>query len=154
MRVVPAHAANNKRQKRGASTTPAKTGSPGKRALSFVDTLATNGKLSLVRVKIETGRTHQIRVHLQDKRTPVYGDDLYGFPDWNKRLDKALPGGARPLLHAYKLQLHHPVTGERLAFTAPIPDDMAQILKTISPNAEEDFPEIVGPTFSHGDTPW
>mmetsp|Transcript_27899 Transcript_27899/g.42730 ORF Transcript_27899/g.42730 Transcript_27899/m.42730 type:complete len:110 (+) Transcript_27899:680-1009(+) len=61
----------------------------GRRALSFVDTLAFDGKLSVVQVRIETGRTHQIRVHLQDQHTPIYGDDVHGLGDWNKRLLKS-----------------------------------------------------------------
>jgi 23S rRNA pseudouridine1911/1915/1917 synthase len=74
----------------------------GQRALSFVDTLAFDGKLSFVQVRIETGRTHQIRVHLEDRHTPVYGDHIDGIADWNKRLSKT-HAIARPLLHAYRL---------------------------------------------------
>merc|ERR1712241_1477967 len=104
----------------------------GRRALSFVDSLAFDGKLSLVRVRIETGRTHQIRVHLQDRHTPIYGDDIYGLPDWNKRLSKSHQI-ERPLLHAYQLKFSHPVTGEPMVFKAPLPDDMFKIAKNIYP---------------------
>eukprot|EP01083_Nonionella_stella_P241520 843375_1 len=95
----------------------------GRKALSFVDTLAFDGKLGVAQVRIETGRTHQIRVHLQDRTTPIYGDDVYGFADWNKRLAKS-QGVQRPLLHAFKLELTHPVTGKKMIFRAPMAEDM------------------------------
>jgi 23S rRNA pseudouridine1911/1915/1917 synthase len=114
MRVVPDH------------------GSNGRRAVSRVDTLAFDGKLAFARVQIETGRTHQIRVHLQDRRTPIYGDDVYGLADWNQRLERT-HGIARPLLHAYQLQLSHPVTRETMMFRAPLPHDLQKIVQTIDP---------------------
>ena len=104
----------------------------GRRALSFVDTLAFDSKLSLVQVRIETGRTHQIRVHLQDRHTPIYGDDIYGIADWNKRLLKT-HGIERPLLHAFRLEVDHPVTGERMTFVAPMADDMKKMATAIWP---------------------
>jgi 23S rRNA pseudouridine1911/1915/1917 synthase len=112
----------------------------GRRALSFVDTLAFDGKLSFVQVRIETGRTHQIRVHLQDRHTPVYGDDVYGIADWNKRLSKTY-AIARPLLHAYRLEVDHPVTGERMVFTAPMAADMKKIANNIWPDGAAELPE-------------
>ena len=106
----------------------------GRRALSFVDTMAFDGKLSVVQVRIETGRTHQIRVHLQDRHTPIYGDEVYGLSDWNKRLVKT--GINRPLLHARRLELDHPITGEHMTFLAPLADDMMQVSKAIWPDIE------------------
>jgi 23S rRNA pseudouridine1911/1915/1917 synthase len=113
----------------------------GRRALSFVDTIAFDGKLSLVQVRIETGRTHQIRVHLQDRHTPVYGDDVYGLQDWNKRLSKTHKI-QRPLLHAYKLEIGHPVTGEKMVFVAPLAGDMLVVAKAVFPQGEEELPAI------------
>jgi 23S rRNA pseudouridine1911/1915/1917 synthase len=113
----------------------------GRRALSFVDTIAFDGKLSLVQVRIETGRTHQIRVHLQDRHTPVYGDDVYGLQDWNKRLNKTHKI-QRPLLHAYKLEIGHPVTGEKMVFIAPLAGDMLVVAKAVYPQGVEELPEI------------
>lgn len=113
----------------------------GRRALSYVDTLAFDGKLSIAQVRIETGRTHQIRVHLQDRHTPIYGDDIYGIEAWNKRLMKA-SGIARPLLHAYKLELNHPITGEKLTFTAPMAEDMKEIASKIWPTGAEEASQI------------
>lgn len=111
--------------------------SQGRRALSFVDTLAFDGQLSVVQVRIATGRTHQIRVHLQDRHTPIYGDDVYGLKDWNDRLAKAHQIRDRPLLHAYKLQIQHPVTGETMEFCAPLADDMLRVAKTICPRGDD-----------------
>jgi 23S rRNA pseudouridine1911/1915/1917 synthase len=104
----------------------------GRRALSFVDTMAFDGKLSVVQVRIETGRTHQIRVHLQDRHTPIYGDEVYGLSDWNLRLAKT--GINRPLLHARRLELDHPITGEHMTFLAPLADDMLRVSKAIWPD--------------------
>lgn len=113
----------------------------GRRAISHVDTLAFDGKLSIAQVRIETGRTHQIRVHLQDRHTPIYGDDVYGIDVWNKRLLK-VDGIERPLLHAYKLELDHPITRERMTFTAPMATDMKGIAQKIWPSGLDEVPEI------------
>jgi len=109
----------------------------GKNALSFVDTLAFDGKLSVAQVRIETGRTHQIRVHLQDRTTPIYGDETYGFSDWNKRLAKG-HNIARPLLHAFRLELEHPTTGQRMVFKAPMATDMETIVSGIWPEGRSE----------------
>ena len=125
---------------KSAGTKPiASLSQSGRRALSYVDTLAFDGKLSLARVKIETGRTHQIRVHLQDRHTPIYGDDVYGIADWNKRLKKA-HGIERPLLHAFRLELHHPITDEPMVFEAPMADDMQKLARTIWQEGPEKLP--------------
>lgn len=113
----------------------------GRRALSYVDMMAFDGKLSLVQVRIETGRTHQIRVHLQDRHTPILGDEVYGLADWNKRLLKQ-HSISRPLLHAYTLEVNHPVTGERMSFRAPMAEDMNRISKNIWPQSEEERPDL------------
>lgn len=117
------------------------TSQAGRRAISHVDTLTFDGKLSLVQVRIETGRTHQIRVHLQDRHTPIYGDDVYGLADWNKRLMKT-HAIERPLLHAYRLEVNHPISGERMVFIAPLADDMKNIARAIWPQGQEERPEL------------
>ncbi len=78
-------------------------------------------KLALVLVEILTGRTHQIRVHMAHLKTPVLGDTLYGGR--NPSLT-----AQRQLLHAWKLSIPHPVSGETLDLTAPLPDDFKRIL--------------------------
>ena len=86
-------------------------GPPGKPAVSHFRTLSFDGKLSAVLARIETGRTHQIRVHLQHRRTPILGDETYGNLDWNKKANLA-HGIDRPLLHAYETEFIHPFTGK------------------------------------------
>ncbi|MCB9741188.1 MAG: RluA family pseudouridine synthase [Alphaproteobacteria bacterium] len=73
---------------------------------------------SLVEARLETGRTHQVRVHLSEARLPVLGDTLYG----NKGAARAFP---RLALHAFRLAFDHPSSGERMRFEAPLADDMA-----------------------------
>jgi 23S rRNA pseudouridine1911/1915/1917 synthase len=75
---------------------------------------------ALLRVRLETGRTHQIRVHLAAIDLPVAGDPLYG-----KRSDLGLD---RQFLHAARLAFPHPFTGERVETTSPLPDDLAAFL--------------------------
>jgi 23S rRNA pseudouridine1911/1915/1917 synthase len=106
-------------------------GPPGKLAISHVRTLAFDGKLSVALVRIDTGRTHQIRVHLQHRRTPIVGDEDYGNADWNKKLSRSNDVN-RPLLHAYEIEFEHPFTGQTILARAPVPDDMSSLIGTIT----------------------
>ncbi|AZR73013.1 RNA pseudouridine synthase [Anoxybacter fermentans] len=81
---------------------------------------------TLVKVNLETGRTHQIRVHFRYIGYPVVGDDKYGYKE-------SLPV-KRQMLHAYQLTITHPRTGEKKTFTAPIPEDMEKILVELRKN--------------------
>ena len=81
-------------------------------------------ELSLVQLYPETGRTHQIRVHLKYINHPIVGDYLYAGRKTARRDRTWAP---RVMLHAQKITFTHPVTGELLAFEAPIPDDMSGI---------------------------
>ena len=83
--------------------------------------------LALAEVRIFTGRTHQIRVHLSSIGLPVLGDAVYG-----RHTD--FPGVTRQMLHAWKLSLPHPVTGDVLDFTAPIPADIQRMKDLILGN--------------------
>jgi hypothetical protein len=65
---------------------------------------------------------------------------IYGIADWKRRLSKT-HAIARPLLNAYRLELDHPVTGERMVFTAPMAADMKKIANTIWPDGETELPE-------------
>jgi len=107
-------------------------GPPGKPAVTHIKTLAFDGKLSVALVRIETGRTHQIRVHLKERRTPIAGDEAYGNNDWNKKLLRS-DSIERPLLHAYETRIEHPFSGKQLTFRAPLPSDMAKLVKKLSP---------------------
>jgi 23S rRNA pseudouridine1911/1915/1917 synthase len=96
----------------------------GRPAVTRYDTMETLGNFSLVRLKPETGRTHQLRVHLTHVHHPVIGDEKYGRrSSWNLMVEVK-----RQMLHAHKIRFRHPVTGESVEFTAPMPDDMARIL--------------------------
>jgi 23S rRNA pseudouridine1911/1915/1917 synthase len=92
------------------------------------------GKFSLVEVKIDTGRTHQIRVHMASLGHPVVGDALYGAPrEMRARRGRATDeGGAvslpRNFLHAAQLKLVHPRTGEKIALTSPLPQELRAFL--------------------------
>ncbi|MDD2236265.1 MAG: RluA family pseudouridine synthase [Kiritimatiellae bacterium] len=96
----------------------------GREAVTHYRTEERFAACSWMRVKIETGRTHQIRVHMAHAGHPVLGDRVYGrTPD---RLD--LPSVARQMLHAEKLVFRHPRTGEKLECTAPLFPDMQEVL--------------------------
>lgn len=86
----------------------------GKPAVTHFEVLAEAAGQAMLRVRLETGRTHQIRVHLSAIGHPVYADPLYG---------EAIPG-RRLWLHAERLAFEHPVGGAALEFTAPIPEDL------------------------------
>jgi 23S rRNA pseudouridine1911/1915/1917 synthase len=89
---------------------------------------------SLLRIAIHTGRTHQIRVHLNAIGHPIVGDSLYGGV--HRRVPhhlRAVLRLTRPFLHAERLAFTHPVTGERLEFTAPLPHDLRDTLEEIEP---------------------
>jgi 23S rRNA pseudouridine1911/1915/1917 synthase len=94
---------------------------------------------TLVQVKLETGRTHQIRVHMAHIRFPLLGDQVYGGrfqmpPDCSERLEKELRSFKRQALHAAKLGLVHPVTDEYCEWQQPLPDDMTRLLAALTDN--------------------
>jgi 23S rRNA pseudouridine1911/1915/1917 synthase len=91
------------------------------------------GWLSLLRCRLVTGRTHQIRVHLAALGLPIVGDPLYGEPRHRGIADPALAALCRDFprqaLHAWRLGLRHPVTGQALALRAPLPADLGRLLR-------------------------
>lgn len=99
----------------------------GREAVSRVYCEEVFAEASLVRVAIETGRTHQIRVHMAHLGHPVLGDALYGG---RKKVVEAV-GVERQLLHAWRLELSHPVSGERFCFEAPMPGDMVDVIQQL-----------------------
>jgi 23S rRNA pseudouridine1911/1915/1917 synthase len=90
----------------------------GRPSLTEYRVMKQRADFALVELTLHTGRTHQIRVHMAHIGHPVVGDTTYG------RAHKSDISVARPLLHAYKLGFTHPRTGERMEFTAPMPDDL------------------------------
>src|SRR5207237_7989815 len=93
----------------------------GKAALTRVKVL-TRGEYSLLEVRLMTGRTHQIRVHLAHAGHPILGDDKYGDFSLNHALAKQ--GVRRLFLHARRLEFAHPISGEHVELEAKLPDDM------------------------------
>lgn len=93
----------------------------GKIAITDYEALERCGGYTLARFDLHTGRTHQIRVHAKYLNHPVVGDDVYG----RKKREFGLNG---QLLHAYRLEFTHPVTGGRMTFTAPLPDYFSAVL--------------------------
>jgi 23S rRNA pseudouridine1911/1915/1917 synthase len=94
---------------------------------------------TLVQVKLETGRTHQIRVHMAHIRFPLLGDQVYGGrfqmpPDCSEQLEKELRSFKRQALHAAKLGLQHPVTDEYCEWEQPMPEDMTRLLAALAEN--------------------
>ena len=113
-------------------------GSQGKPAITHYKTIETYGYVSLVECKLETGRTHQIRVHFSFNKHPVFNDEEYGgdqilkgttftkYQQFIKNCFKILP---RQALHARSLSFDHPLTGKRLSFETELPDDMKQVIE-------------------------
>ena len=87
----------------------------GKRAVTHITPIEATPGGSLLDIQLETGRTHQIRVHLAAIRHPLAGDWLYGERN-----------AVRPMLHAAELELTHPLTGQTLRVAAPVPDDFRE----------------------------
>jgi len=112
--------------------------SEGKPAITHYKVLENLGYISLVECKLETGRTHQIRVHFSHIKHPLFNDEEYGgdqiikgttftkYQQFIKNCFKILP---RQALHAKSLSFTHPVTGKRLHFDSDLPDDMVQVIE-------------------------
>ncbi|MFM8588915.1 MAG: RluA family pseudouridine synthase, partial [Limnohabitans sp.] len=94
----------------------------GREAITHWEKLEDYGVAALLRCQLETGRTHQIRVHLASQGHPIAGDDKYGDFEWNKTLQKQ--SLRRMFLHAWRLQFNHPATGQRMALQAELPADL------------------------------
>ncbi len=101
----------------------------GQEAETIFHRLARSEDMSLLEAQLLTGRTHQIRVHLAHLKHPVLGDEKYGDFELNKALKKR--GLKRMFLHAARLQLKHPETGEALEFKSPLPADLEQFAAAI-----------------------
>jgi 23S rRNA pseudouridine1911/1915/1917 synthase len=111
----------------------------GKRAVTHVRPHAYSSKGSLVEIVLETGRTHQIRVHLAAIGHPLAGDWLYGEKD-----------EARPMLHAAELEMTHPLTGQALRVAAPVPDDFREAAERRGiPSLGEDVSDLLRMQLNH-----
>ncbi len=106
------------RQERGVNMQP---------AVTHYRVLATGAGVSLLECTIETGRTHQIRRHLSAIGHPIVGDSRYGDFPFNRDAAKTW-GLKRQFLHARRLELEHPTTGQKMGFDAPLPDELVAVL--------------------------
>ena len=100
----------------------------GKHAVTHFRTLERLDRASLIECRLETGRTHQVRVHLASIGHPLLGDSLYGRRFTPLRPVLARLGFARQALHAARLGFVHPATGAALAFSSPLPADMQELI--------------------------
>jgi 23S rRNA pseudouridine1911/1915/1917 synthase len=108
----------------------------GKPAVTHIRCQKRYKDFTLLDVRLETGRTHQIRVHCAHEGYPLVGDALYGwrlrFPERaSQRLQATLSAFKRQALHAVRLSLTHPVTGESLTWAAPLPEDFEELLAVL-----------------------
>ena len=103
----------------------------GRRAITQVDVRERLRGATLVECRLETGRTHQIRVHLADAGTPVLGDPLYGSRPVDARVREVGSRLGRQALHAAILRFTHPITGEPLAFETSPPRDFLEALEAL-----------------------
>ena len=113
-------------------------GSDGKPAVTHYKTLEHLGYITLIECKLETGRTHQIRVHFSHIKHPIFNDEEYGgnqilkgttfskYQQFVKNCFSILP---RQALHAKSLAFNHPATGERLSFDSELPEDMKTVIE-------------------------
>ena len=108
----------------------------GRPSISHVSPLAHVGAVaSVVSIGLETGRTHQIRVHMKALRHPLVGDPLYGEARWKgapRLYQRTLERFPRPALHAHRLAFEHPIDGSPMAFEAPVPDDLLALWRKLS----------------------
>lgn len=105
----------------------------GKEAVTHVKVLERYHAHSYIECSLETGRTHQIRVHMREARHPLAGDPVYGNPRHvcSQPVKEVVKGLGRQALHAYRLSFEHPKSGELVSFEAPMPDDMYHLLSVL-----------------------
>lgn len=95
------------------------------------------GRISLLEVSLETGRTHQIRVHLSYNKLPIVGDLVYSpappsfIETFEKDISSLIISSRRQMLHAFSLKFTHPFTGNLIEITAPLPSDFLELLETL-----------------------
>jgi 23S rRNA pseudouridine1911/1915/1917 synthase len=119
--------------RRGSTTDPA----AGHRAVTHVRVLEELGEFTLVECRLETGRTHQVRIHLGEAGTPMCGERVYDRPPHGPPLPDG-SGAPRLALHAARLGLRQPATGKFLRWTSPLPDDLAGLVRRLRQRAQEE----------------
>lgn len=107
-----------------------------KEAITEWEVLENFSEHTLLRLKIITGRTHQIRVHLSSIGHPILGDSTYGRKVYLEIGKKRIPI-RRQMLHAHRLTLPHPITGEELSIEAPLPSDMNELISILREDSKK-----------------
>ena len=102
----------------------------GQRAVTHVRPIERIGDYSIIECRLETGRTHQIRIHLAEAGHFVCGDKVYRQPLFKKPLPDS-SGAPRVALHAAELGFDHPISGERIQFRMPIPTDLREFIEKL-----------------------
>lgn len=106
----------------------------GKFARSYYRCISCYGEYSLMRVRINTGRTHQIRVHMKYLNCPILGDQIYSRPD------RKFPG-ATLMLHSRKMRIYIPGTRNKMEFVSPTPRRFVEVMKIL----KKDYPKTILP---------
>ena len=119
--------------RRGSGTQPG----AGERAVTHVRVVEDLGAFTLVECRLETGRTHQIRIHLGEAGTPLCGERVYDRPPHGQPLPDH-SGARRLALHAATLGFVHPATGKRMAWTSPLPKDLRRLVERLRRQARAD----------------
>jgi len=127
----------NPRDRKSMAMFPEESGI-GKPAVTHYRVLERFGYVTLIECKLETGRTHQIRVHMKSRNHPLFNDDVYGgnkllrgttFAKYRKFVDNCFEIMPRQALHAKTLEFKHPRTGKIMSFDSEIPADMAEVIE-------------------------
>lgn len=113
----------------------------GKEAVTHYRVVQRFKHYTLIQLQLETGRTHQIRVHMAHIRYPLLGDPVYGgrfqlSPQCTPELEQVLRGFKRQALHAARLGLQHPETDDYMEWEQPMPDDMVQLVQALTANEQ------------------
>jgi 23S rRNA pseudouridine1911/1915/1917 synthase len=106
------------------------TGEDGQRAVTRVHVVEHLGEFTLVECRLETGRTHQVRIHLGEAGTPLCGERVYDRPIHGKPVPDT-SGAKRIMLHAAELGFEHPATGKAMRWRAQLPKDMAELIRRL-----------------------
>ncbi len=134
--TITGHVGRNLRDRRIMQVFP--DGSQGKHAVTHYRVIERLGYVSLVECRLETGRTHQIRVHMAWKGHPLFNDEEYGgnrilkgttFAKYQQFVRNCFDLLPRQALHARTLSFNHPVTGERCSFESPVPQEMIAVIE-------------------------
>lgn len=134
--TITGHVGRNIRDRKIMQVFP--DGSQGKPAITHYSLIEDFGYVSLVECRLETGRTHQIRVHFSHIKHPLFNDEEYGgdkilrgttFAKYQQFIRNCFTILPRQALHAKSLSFDHPVTGKRLSFDSELPDDMNQVIE-------------------------